>query len=191
MSWQSYVDDHLMCQLSSGQHLHAAAIVGQDGSIWAQSANFPHVSRTTATLRSYNRRSSINQSRKLQLSGVFCHQSLFSPASGRWIVYFLSNILHFGYHQAWPGIEKGELLRNMCIHLQISQDEVSKIMAGFGDPTLLGPTGILIGGEKYMAIQSEKDVVLRGKKVSRPEDQEDVIQRWLLFSNMITPSRVM
>jgi hypothetical protein len=30
---------------------------------------------------------------------------------------------------------------------------------------LLGPTGIMIGGEKYMTVGSEKDVVLRGKKV--------------------------
>lgn len=42
MSWQAYVDDHLMCEIE-GNHLSAAAILGHDGSIWAQSANFPQV----------------------------------------------------------------------------------------------------------------------------------------------------
>ncbi|KAJ6803059.1 profilin [Iris pallida] len=42
MSWQAYVDEHLMCEID-GQHLTAAAILGHDGSIWAQSENFPQV----------------------------------------------------------------------------------------------------------------------------------------------------
>ncbi|KAI9160028.1 hypothetical protein LWI28_004406 [Acer negundo] len=40
MSWQTYVDEHLMCE-TEGQHLTAAAIIGHDGSVWAQSASFP------------------------------------------------------------------------------------------------------------------------------------------------------
>ncbi|KAJ4832756.1 Glutamate 5-kinase [Turnera subulata] len=40
MSWQAYVDDHLMCEIE-GNHLSAAAIIGQDGSVWAQSHTFP------------------------------------------------------------------------------------------------------------------------------------------------------
>ncbi|THU63373.1 hypothetical protein C4D60_Mb01t15090 [Musa balbisiana] len=40
MSWQTYVDDHLMCEIE-GHHLTSAAIMGQDGSVWAQSASFP------------------------------------------------------------------------------------------------------------------------------------------------------
>lgn len=43
MSWQTYVDDHLMCEIE-GNHLSAAAIIGHDGSVWAQSATFPQVS---------------------------------------------------------------------------------------------------------------------------------------------------
>ncbi|XP_058007446.1 profilin-1-like isoform X3 [Hevea brasiliensis] len=42
MSWQTYVDEHLMCEIE-GNHLSAAAIIGQDGSVWAQSSNFPQV----------------------------------------------------------------------------------------------------------------------------------------------------
>ncbi|KAG8091530.1 hypothetical protein GUJ93_ZPchr0012g20980 [Zizania palustris] len=40
MSWQTYVDDHLMCEIE-GHHLTSAAIVGHDGTVWAQSAAFP------------------------------------------------------------------------------------------------------------------------------------------------------
>ncbi|KAG1367835.1 Profilin [Cocos nucifera] len=42
MSWQTYVDEHLMCDIE-GNHLTAAAILGQDGSLWAQSSSFPQV----------------------------------------------------------------------------------------------------------------------------------------------------
>ncbi|KAH6818277.1 profilin 5 [Perilla frutescens var. frutescens] len=45
MSWQTYVDEHLMCDIEgqAGLRLTAAAIMGHDGSVWAQSANFPQV----------------------------------------------------------------------------------------------------------------------------------------------------
>lgn len=42
MSWQVYVDEHLMCEIE-GNHLTSAAIIGQDGSVWAQSQAFPQV----------------------------------------------------------------------------------------------------------------------------------------------------
>ncbi|WOK97907.1 profilin-3 [Canna indica] len=42
MSWQTYVDEHLMCDIE-GHRLTAAAIIGQDGNIWAQSASFPQM----------------------------------------------------------------------------------------------------------------------------------------------------
>ncbi|XP_071717387.1 profilin-1 [Rutidosis leptorrhynchoides] len=42
MSWQTYVDDHLMCDIDgSGQHLSSAAIFGTDGTVWAKSSSFP------------------------------------------------------------------------------------------------------------------------------------------------------
>ncbi|KAG5524783.1 hypothetical protein RHGRI_031447 [Rhododendron griersonianum] len=40
MSWQSYVDEQLMYEIE-GNTLTSAAILGQDGSVWAQSASFP------------------------------------------------------------------------------------------------------------------------------------------------------
>jgi profilin len=41
-SWQPFVDELLMCEVE-GRHLTAAAIVGHDGTVWAQSAAFPQV----------------------------------------------------------------------------------------------------------------------------------------------------
>lgn len=43
MSWQTYVDEHLMCEIE-GHHLTSAAIIGHDGTVWAQSTAFPQVS---------------------------------------------------------------------------------------------------------------------------------------------------
>jgi len=40
MSWQTYVDEHLMCEIE-GHHLTSAAIIGHDGTVWAQSTAFP------------------------------------------------------------------------------------------------------------------------------------------------------
>lgn len=43
MSWQDYVDQQLLCTLPSGGQLQHAAILGQDGGIWAASASFPPI----------------------------------------------------------------------------------------------------------------------------------------------------
>ncbi|KAF5185823.1 Profilin [Thalictrum thalictroides] len=89
MSWQTYVDDHLMCEID-GQHLTAAAIVGHDGSVWSQSATFP----------------------------------------------------------------------------QFKSEEITNIMKDFDEPGVLAPTGLYLGGVKYMVIQGEPNAVIRGKKGS-------------------------
>uniref|UniRef100_A0A2N9HKZ5 Profilin n=1 Tax=Fagus sylvatica TaxID=28930 RepID=A0A2N9HKZ5_FAGSY len=91
MSWQTYVDEHLMCDIDGqGQHLAAAAIIGHDGSVWAQSSSFP----------------------------------------------------------------------------QFKGQEVSDIMKDFDEPGHLAPTGLHLGGVKYMVIQGEAGAVIRGKKGS-------------------------
>lgn len=48
MSWQAYVDDHLM-PLPSGAELTHGAILGIDGGVWAQSPNFPELSAQEVT----------------------------------------------------------------------------------------------------------------------------------------------
>ncbi|KAE8687855.1 Profilin-4 [Hibiscus syriacus] len=89
MSWQTYVDEHLMCDIEgTGQHLTAAAIIGHDGSVWAKSSAFP----------------------------------------------------------------------------QLSGSEISDIMKDFDEPGHLAPKGLHLAGTKYMVIQGEPGVVIRGKK---------------------------
>ncbi|KAL5199928.1 hypothetical protein ABZP36_021131 [Zizania latifolia] len=87
MSWQAYVDDHLMCEID-GNHLTTAAIVGHDGTVWAQSPTFP----------------------------------------------------------------------------QYKPEEIAAIIKDFDEPGSLAPTGLFLGGTKYMVIQGEPGVVIRGKK---------------------------
>ncbi|XP_073132090.1 profilin-2 [Henckelia pumila] len=87
MSWQSYIDDHLMADID-GCHLTAAAIVGLDGTVWAQSSNFP----------------------------------------------------------------------------QFKLEEITGITTDFDSPGTLAPTGLYLGGTKYMVIQGEPGAVIRGKK---------------------------
>ncbi|CAL4952091.1 unnamed protein product [Urochloa decumbens] len=87
MSWQAYVDDHLLCDID-GQRLTAAAILGHDGAVWAQSDAF----------------------------------------------------------------------------LQVQPEEITAIMNDFNEPGSLAPTGLYLGGSKYMVIQGEPGVVIRGKK---------------------------
>ncbi|KAM7257773.1 hypothetical protein ACFE04_013514 [Oxalis oulophora] len=87
MSWQTYVDEHLMCDVE-GNVLTAAAIIGQDGSVWAQSPGFP----------------------------------------------------------------------------EVKAEEIAGIMNDFNEPGSLAPTGLFLGGTKYMVIQGEPGAVIRGKK---------------------------
>ncbi|KAK3028886.1 hypothetical protein RJ639_039895 [Escallonia herrerae] len=89
MSWQAYVDDHLLCDID-GNQLSSAAIIGQDGSVWAQSATFP----------------------------------------------------------------------------KLKPEEITGIMKDFDEPGFLAPTGLYLGGTKYMVIQGEPNAVIRGKKGS-------------------------
>lgn len=50
--------------------------------------------------------------------------------------------------------------------MQLKPDEISDIMKDFEEPGFLAPTGLFIGGTKYMVIQGEPGTVIRGKKVN-------------------------
>ncbi|XP_074587185.1 profilin-like [Curcuma longa] len=89
MSWQTYIEEHLMCDVED-HRLTAAAIIGHDGSVWAKSDSFP----------------------------------------------------------------------------ELKPEEVTNIMKDFDEPGTLAPTGLFIGTAKYMVIQGEPGVVIRGKKGS-------------------------
>lgn len=43
-------------------------------------------------------------------------------------------------------------------------------MKDFEEPGTLAPTGLFVGGTKYMVIQGEPGVVIRGKKVQWEAD---------------------
>jgi profilin len=88
MSWQSYVDDHLMYEISPGHCLSAAAIIGLDGNVWAQSATFP----------------------------------------------------------------------------ALTVQEIEKLNNGFEENSVLPQNGLFLGGHKYMVVQGDPGIVVRGKK---------------------------
>ncbi|KAE8770622.1 Profilin [Hordeum vulgare] len=89
MSWQTYVDEQLLCDID-GQRLAAAAILGHDGAVWAQSEPFP----------------------------------------------------------------------------EVKPEEITAVINDFDEPGSLAPTGLFLGGTKYMVIQGEPGAVIRGKKGS-------------------------
>lgn len=49
--------------------------------------------------------------------------------------------------------------------LQVKPDEIKGILNDFEEPGSLAPTGLFVGGAKYMVIQGEPGAVIRGKKV--------------------------
>lgn len=48
--------------------------------------------------------------------------------------------------------------------LQFKAEEIAGIMEDFDEPGKLAPTGLHLGGTKYMVIQGEPGAVIRGKK---------------------------
>lgn len=60
----------------------------------------------------------------------------------------------------------------LCFHvhvsyfvLQFKPEEIAAIMKDFYEPGTLAPTGLFLGGTKYMVIAGEPGAVIRGKKV--------------------------
>lgn len=49
--------------------------------------------------------------------------------------------------------------------LQFKPEEIAAIVKDFDEPGSLAPTGLFLGGIKYMVIQGEPGAVIRGKKV--------------------------
>lgn len=50
--------------------------------------------------------------------------------------------------------------------VQFKPEEITAINGDFNDPGTLAPTGLYLGGTKYMVIQGEPGAVIRGKKVN-------------------------
>jgi profilin len=51
------------------------------------------------------------------------------------------------------------------VYMQFKPEEIAAIMKDFDEPGTLAPTGLHLGGIKYMVIQGESGAVIRGKKV--------------------------
>ena len=51
------------------------------------------------------------------------------------------------------------------VYMQFKPEEIAAIMKDFDEPGSLAPTGLHLGGIKYMVIQGEPGAVIRGKKV--------------------------
>ena len=52
------------------------------------------------------------------------------------------------------------------MYLQLKPEEIKGITTDFEEPGFLAPTGLFLGGAKYMVIQGEPGAVIRGKKVT-------------------------
>lgn len=110
MSWQPYVDDHLLAELPHGGTLEHAALVSHEGDVWAQSPNFPEVSTTEvqAIMKGFDDQATLAQNglfiggkkyivvigeegavirgRLSQNGALFYHQNLsFSKATRLWL----------------------------------------------------------------------------------------------------------
>lgn len=55
----------------------------------------------------------------------------------------------------------------MNLWFQFKPEEIIAIVKDFEEPGTLAPTGLHLGGTKYMVIQGEAGAVIRGKKVIR------------------------
>lgn len=51
------------------------------------------------------------------------------------------------------------------VYMQFKPEEIAAIIKDFEEPGSLAPTGLHLGGTKYMVIQGESGAVIRGKKV--------------------------
>ncbi|KAI5061111.1 hypothetical protein GOP47_0023616 [Adiantum capillus-veneris] len=56
MSWDAYVDNHLMCAFPTGNTLTSVGIIGLDGSVWTANNKFPEIktAEVTAIVNAFN-----------------------------------------------------------------------------------------------------------------------------------------
>ena len=54
----------------------------------------------------------------------------------------------------------------LVLRMQFKSEEITGILTDFAEPGHLAPTGLHLGGAKYMVIQGEPGAVIRGKKVT-------------------------
>lgn len=82
MSWDSYVE-RLMEPLATGS-LDSAAIIGQDGGVWAQSEKFPAVTadQISAIMKGFASIETVGHAGELGGTGILLGQEKFQVAPG-------------------------------------------------------------------------------------------------------------
>lgn len=74
-------------------------------------------------------------------------------------------------------MEESEI--DLLVYVQFKPEEITAIMKDFDEPGSLAPTGLHLGGTKYMVIQGEGGAVIRGKKVSLLCSSPSSYTNWL------------
>ncbi|KAL8498178.1 hypothetical protein ACS0TY_021496 [Phlomoides rotata] len=84
------------------------------------------------------------------------------------VVFTLLSVVSHSSHLTAAAIvgHDGSVLAQSSNFPQFKPEEVVAIMNDFDNPGSLAPTGLYIGGTKYMVIQGEPGAVIRGKKGS-------------------------
>lgn len=83
MSWDGYVE-HLMVDLPHGGKLTSAAILGQDGGVWAQSPDFPAVTtdQVAAIMKGFESIEKVGHAGDLGSTGILLGENKFQVAPG-------------------------------------------------------------------------------------------------------------
>lgn len=83
MSWDSYVE-HLMVDLPQGGKLASAAIIGQDGGVWAQSSDFPAVTpeQVASIMAGFSSIEKVGHAGELGGTGIRLGEDKFQVAPG-------------------------------------------------------------------------------------------------------------
>jgi profilin len=83
MSWEGYID-HLMVDLPNGGKLASAAVLGQDGGVWAQSPDFPaaSVEQVTAIMAGFASMEKDGHAGELGSTGIKLGDLKFQVAPG-------------------------------------------------------------------------------------------------------------
>lgn len=115
MSWQAYVDDHLMCQLPGGGQLAHAAIWGQDGGVWAQVRCRPCLGAAGGPPR------------------VPLRSACFASTSAH---------LRYAYHQPTRACLPSTIRVQDAGFPEVTPEEIAALVAGFNDPSKLAQVGI-------------------------------------------------
>lgn len=141
MSWQSYVDDHL---IASGNVTQATIIGVKDVDVWAQSPGFEV--RAAHAHRVSRARSAPSSALDAPRTRAHLSRHAFADVPST-----LTRV-------------RARRPRARACARQVSPDEAKALIAGFSDATALQANGIFANKEKYMFIKCTDGKEILGKK---------------------------